>query len=179
MTVDSSWEVAPVPIILTAADTPAVKRTGGGGRKARPTGVARVETEIRDGVEFRKEVLHPESFPATRRGRGKVAAYAAPKPKWVVGRGSGSGLWTGSQGDITLLNCVRRDTRAATKWALKHGSLVDAPWQVIGKRALFSAVRAARTFEEESCPPWEVAHVLEDLDEDLARIMDEIAEAGS
>ena len=174
MTVDSSWDRTPGALLLDAPLPKTAKRTGGGGREARPRGVARTDFEILDGVEYRVEVLHPESFPPARRGKGKVASYATPKPKTVAGRGSGSGLWTGSQGDTTLRNCCRRDTRAAAKWAKKYGSLVDAPWNVIGKRALFAAVRAVRVYEEEACPPWEIAHVLEDWDEDLLRIMDEI-----
>ena len=174
MTVDSSWDRTPGALLLDAPLPKTAKRTGGGGREARPRGVARTDFEIRDGVEYRVEVLHPESFPPARRGRGKVAGYATPKPKTVAGRGSGSGLWTGSQGDTTLLNCVLRHTVAATKYAKRHGSLVNAPWHVLGKTNLIRAVRAARTWEEEYCPVYDQAHVLEDLDEDLKKILDEI-----
>jgi hypothetical protein len=127
--------------------------------------------EIRDGVEFRVEVHAPESFPSSKRGKGKVGKYATPKPRTVEESGSGSGLWTGTNIDRTLLNSCRRHTARATRWAKDHGSLVDAPWEVIGKRALFQAVRAARVFEEENCPPWEVAHVLDDWDMDLDELL--------
>lgn len=145
----------------------------GGGTVARPHGVVRTETEERDGKLYEVEYLAPESFPARRRGRGRVAKYATPKPRTVEnGGGSGSGLWTGSQGDTTLRNATLRHTVRATKWALKHGDLYDAPWDVIGLTNLYRGVRAARDFEAESCPVYERAHVVDDLIaefEELAR----------
>lgn len=141
----------------------------------RPHGVIRRTEEYRDGKLFTVEIHAPESFPPAKRGRGKIGSYAKPKMRTVFGSGAGSGLWTGSQGDTTLLNCVLRHNVRATKWARKHGDLFDAPWHVIGKTNLFRAVRAARDFESENCPVYEQAHVLDDLAEDLERLAREAA----
>lgn len=147
----------------------------GGGSVSRQHGVIERRTEIREGVEYQVEVLAPESFPSPRtgpRGKGKFGSYANPKIRSVAGPGSGSGLWTGSQGDQTLLNSCMRDTRAARIWKRKHGSLVAAPWQVLGRRALYRAVAAARSFEAEYCPVYEQQHVLEEFDEDLTTFLE-------
>ena len=171
MTVDSSWDL---PLELEIAPAPVPKTGGATGGRGRPRGVIRRDFETIDGVDFYVEEIAPESFPPARRGKGKVGKYAAPKPRTVEAAGSGSGLWTGSQGDQTLLNTCLPHTKAAMKFAAEHGSLVDAPWQVIGITALKRAVRAARVFEEENCPPWEVQHVIDDWDEDLKAIMEEV-----
>lgn len=149
------------------------KRGGfGGGTRARAHGVIRRTEEYRDGKLYEVEVLAPESFPKKRRGRGLVGKYATPKMRTVEnGGGSGSGLWTGSQGDTTLLNSALRHTVRATKWARKYGDLYDAPWDVIGITNLYRGVRAARDFEAENCPVYERAHVIEDLIEDMERLI--------
>lgn len=151
---------------------PDIGRGGrGGGSIGRPHGVIRTDEIERDGTIFTVEVYAPEGFPAERRGNGRIGKYATPKMRTVEnGGGSGSGIWTGSQGDQTLLNATMRHTVRATNWAEKFGSLADAPWEVIGKRALFRAVRAARDFEAENCPVHEQAHVLEDLIEDFEEL---------
>jgi hypothetical protein len=144
----------------------------GGGTRARPHGVIRRTTEERDGKLYEVEVLAPESFPSRRRGKGRVAKYATPKPRTVEnGGGSGSGLWTGSQGDQTLRNATLRHTVRATKWARKHGDLLNAPWEVIGRTNLYRAVRAARDFEAENCPVYERAHVIDDYLADLEELI--------
>lgn len=152
--------------------SPTRRGGSGGGTKARPHGVVRETEEYRDEELFSVKVFAPESFPARRRGNGRIAKYATPKPRTVEGGGgSGSGLWTGSQGDQTLLNATLRHTVRATKYAKRHGSLVDAPWDVIGITNLKRAVRAARDFEAENCPVHEQAHVIDDLIEDFDRIL--------
>jgi hypothetical protein len=167
---DTSWDL---PLDLEIGPPPVGGGSGGrGGRVARPKGVVARSSETRDGVEFQVETLAPESFPRTKRGKGRVGKYATPKPRTVEGAGSGSGLWTGTNIDRTLLNSCRRDTVRAARWAKEFGSLVDAPWEVIGKRALFRAVRAARDFEAENCPAWEVQHVLDDWDMDLSELLE-------
>lgn len=141
-----------------------------GGRPSRAHGVTSVRTEKIGDDEFTVEVHAPESFPARRRGNGRVGKYANPKPQTLAGRGASSGVWTGSQGDQTQLNACMSHTKAATAWAEKHGSLIDAPARVLGRRALIRAVRAARDFRTENCPVYDQAHVMDDLDEDLARL---------
>lgn len=126
-------------------------------------------------VEFDWGLVEAVSIPipaAGKRSRTRVSSvsrqrmkYASPKPMTIVGRGSGSGLWTGCQGDQTLLNACMPSTKRAEAWVRKHGSLVDAPADVIGKRALLRAVRAVRDNESENCPLDEVAHWLEDMGE--------------
>lgn len=161
--------------LLDAIETIPIPGRGGlgGGSIGRPHGVIDRRVEKIDGKDYLVEVVAPESFPARRTGgpgRGKVGKYATPKPRTVEnGGGSGSGLWTGSQGDTTLRNATLRHTARATRWAEKHGSLADAPWEIIGLRNLRRAVRAARDFEAENCPVYEQAHVIDDLIEDLNR----------
>lgn len=159
--------------LLKAAPPGTSKPTGG--RVGRPHGVIRRDLEERDGKLYTVEYLAPESFPPAKRGRGKIGGYAKPKMKTVFGSGSGSGLWTGSQGDTTLLNCVLRHNVRATKWALKHGDLHDAPWHVIGRTNLYRAVRAARDFEAEVCPRYEQAHVIDDMISDFEELAREAA----
>lgn len=166
---DSSWDL---PLNLEIGDAPE-PRVGGRGRN-RPKGVLRLRSELRDGVEYLVEEHAPESGAPVRRGKGRVGKYATSKLRSREAAGSGTSLWTGSQGDRPLLNSPLRHKKSADAWALEHGSLVDAPWDVIGITNLKRAVRAARDHEAENCPPEEVAHVLEDWGEDMEELLREL-----
>lgn len=170
---DSSWDSIPRSNLVLPE--PKVGSGSGSRNRNRPRGVVSRSVEERDGVEFLVEVHAPEGGPPARRGKGRVGKYATPKMKTVVAAGSGSGLWDGTNIDRTLLNSCRRYSKVAAKYARKHGSLVDAPWHVIGKTSLFAAVRAARDFEAENCPPSEVQHVLDDWDMDLKKMAEDLA----
>lgn len=168
--------------LIDSIEVPIVPGRGGpnGGSIGRPHGVIDRTVEVIDGREYLVEVFAPESFPRRRTGNGRVGKYATPKPMTVVnGGGSGSGIWTGSQGDTTLRNACLRHTARATKWAEKHGSLIDAPWEVIGLRNLRRAVRAARDFEAENCPVYDQAHVIDDLLDDIDRMRRDHEREGS
>jgi hypothetical protein len=167
---DALIEATEIPL---SADRP-IGGTGGGSI-GRPHGVIERRVEEIDGREFLVEVFAPESFPTRRTGNGKVGKYARPKPKWVVSAGAGSGLWTGSDIDRTLLNCVLRHTARAMRYAKRNGSCIDAPWEVLGKRNLYRAVRAARDFESENCPVHEQEHVLDDMMDDFDRLLRELS----